>query len=274
EIYDPATGIWAATGGLNTASRSDHSATLLPNGKVLVAGGLTQIVTYLTTNTAELYDPSTGRGSATGSLSTARPYQTATLLPDGKVLVAAGSGANNVSNTPLNTAELYDPSIGTWSLTSSLNTGRYRHKATLLSNGKVLVAGGESQSGNVITSLKSAELFDLGLPQSETVTSVSAASYGLMGLASEGIAAGFGSGLATATIGATTLPLPTELAGTTVKVKDSASAERLAPLFSVSPAQVNYQIPVGTAAGAATVIITSGDGRVSTGVSLIYSVAP
>src|SRR5262249_20124323 len=117
EIYDPATGIWAATGGLNTASRSDHSATLLPNGKVLVAGGLTQIVTYLTTNTAELYDPSTGRWSATGSLSTARHYQTATLLPDGKVLVAAGSGANNVSNTPLNTAELYDPSIGTWSLT-------------------------------------------------------------------------------------------------------------------------------------------------------------
>jgi len=107
-----------------------------------------------------------------------------------------------------------------------------------------------------------------------TVTSVSAASYGLMGLASEGIAAGFGAGLATTTIGATTLPLPTEFARTTVKVKDSAGAERLAPLFSVSPTQVNYQIPVGTAAGEATVIITSGDGSVSTGVALIHAVAP
>src|SRR5262249_17822038 len=155
----------------------------------------------------------------------------------------------NTSYTSLNIAELYDLSTGTWSFTSSLNKKRYGHTATLLSNGKVLVAGGSSQSGNDITILKGAELFDLGRPQSGTVTSVSAASYGLMGLASEGIAAGFGAGLATSTIRATTLPLPTELAGTTVKVKDSAGAERLAPLFSVSPTQVNYQIPVGTAAG-------------------------
>src|SRR5262249_1728904 len=137
------------------------------------------------------------------------------------------------------------------------------HTATLLSNGKVLAADG-----------KSAALFDLGLPQSGTITSVSAASYGLMGLASEGIAAGFGAGLATTTIGATTLPLPTSLAGTAVKVKARHGAERPAPLCSLSPSQVNYQVPLGTTAGAATVIITSGDGTVSTGVSLIYAVAP
>ena len=64
-----------------------------------------------------------------------------------------------------------------------------------------------------------------------------------MGLASEAIAAAFGTGLATTTSAATTLPLPTQLAGTTVKIKDSAGIERLAPLFFVSPTQVNYQIP-------------------------------
>src|SRR5262249_9652231 len=187
-----------------------------------------------------------------GSLNTVHQERSAASTPAARVLVAGGTSlSGNVINT-IKSVELYDPSTGTWRLTSSLNTTRYGHTATLLSNGKVLVAGG-----------KYAELFDLGPPQSGTVTSVSAASYGLMGLASEGIAAGFGAGLATTAIEATTLPLPTELARTTVKVKDSAGAERLAPLFSVSPTQVNYQIPVGTAAGEATVIITSGDGSVS-----------
>jgi uncharacterized protein (TIGR03437 family) len=269
EIYDPITGIWTTTGSLSTG-RCWHTATLQPNGKVLVAGGLTQgLNDYRTINSAELYDPSTGNWSTTGSLSIARDYQTATLLPDGNVLVAAGSGTNNASPTALNTAELYDQYTGTWSLTSSLNTVRYQHTATLLSNGKVLVAGDAVAGG-----AKSAELFDLGQPQSGTVASVSAASYSLMGLASEGIAAGFGAGLATTTIGAATVPLPTELAGTTVKVKDSAGAERSAPLFFVSPTQVNYQIPSGTAAGPATVTITSGDGSVSIGVALVSAVAP
>ena len=154
----------------------------------------------------------------TGNLKNARQYHTATLLLDGKVLVAGGTNTNYPSYTSINVTELYDPSIGTWNLTSSLHTGRYRHTATLLSNGKVLVAGGASQSGNAITILKGAELFDLGLPRSGTVTSVSAASYGLMGLAIEGIAAGFGAGLATTTISAT--PTAIELAG--AKVKDSA----------------------------------------------------
>jgi uncharacterized protein (TIGR03437 family) len=96
----------------------------------------------------------------------------------------------------------------------------------------------------------------------------------LTGLASEAITASFGAGLATTAQMATSLPLPTSLAGTTVKVKDSAGIERLAPLFFVSPTQVNYQIPAMTAAGAATVTITSGDGTVSTGTALVKAVAP
>ena len=106
------------------------------------------------------------------------------------------------------------------------------------------------------------------------VVSVSAASFNGAELASESIVAVFGVGLATTTQAAISLPLPTTLAGTTVKVRDSAGMTRDAPLFFVSPTQVNYLMPVGTAVGAATVTITSGDGAVSIGVAQIATVAP
>ena len=106
------------------------------------------------------------------------------------------------------------------------------------------------------------------------VTSVSAANYGGPDLAAESILAAFGVGLATRVQGAETIPLPTMLAGTTVKVRDSAGNERLAPLFFVSPNQVNYQLPAGTVAGQAIITITSGDGAVSGGALNIITVAP
>jgi uncharacterized protein (TIGR03437 family) len=107
-----------------------------------------------------------------------------------------------------------------------------------------------------------------------TVVNVSAASYRLTGLASEAIAAAFGNNMATIASEATTLPLPTEMAGTTVRVMDSSGAERLAPLLFISPTQVNYLIPAGTASGAATVTITGGDGSASSAVVLVKPVAP
>ena len=107
-----------------------------------------------------------------------------------------------------------------------------------------------------------------------TVTGVSAASYNGTTLASEAIVAVFGSGLATTTQIASTIPLPTSLAGTRVLVKDSAGIERLAPLFFVSSGQINCQLPERTAAGAAQVTVTSGDGVISTGASQIANVAP
>jgi hypothetical protein len=119
-------GNFVITGSL-TMARFGHTATLLPNGKVLVAGG-----------GAELYDPASGAWSVTGSLATARSGHTATLLPNGKVLVAGGVGPSGI----LASAELYDPASGTWSATGSLATARRLHTATLLPNGKVLVAGG------------------------------------------------------------------------------------------------------------------------------------
>ncbi len=105
-------------------------------------------------------------------------------------------------------------------------------------------------------------------------TTVSAASYLGPRLATESIVAAFGTNLATVTLGATTLPLPTTLGGTTVKVRDREGTERPAALFFVSPTQVNYQIPPGTANGIATLTITAADGKVSVGTVLITSIEP
>jgi len=107
-----------------------------------------------------------------------------------------------------------------------------------------------------------------------SVASVSAASFAAGELAGEQIVAAFGAGLATTTLPATMLPLPTELAGTRVSVRDSQGMSRPAALFFVSPDQVNYQMPPGTALGAATVTVTSGDGSISAGNVTIANVAP
>jgi len=151
EFYDPATGIWSATGNMGTP-RLNHFAVRLPNGKVLVGGGSSTDPL----NSAELYDPDAGTWSATGSLLTARGFVGATLLMNGKVLVAGSSNNSGV----LNTAELYDPITGAWSSAGTMNAARVSHTATLLPNGKVLVAGGYSGTVFNPTVHSSAELYD------------------------------------------------------------------------------------------------------------------
>jgi uncharacterized protein (TIGR03437 family) len=106
------------------------------------------------------------------------------------------------------------------------------------------------------------------------VASVTATSYSSSGLAPESIVAAFGQELATGSASASAIPLPTTLAGTTVKVRDSGGAERPASLFYVSPTQINYQLPAGTATGVATVTITSGNGTSSRGTIQVSPVAP
>src|SRR2546421_4247 len=127
-------GTWTATGSLATA-RTLHTATLLPNGQVLVAGGANG-AHFLAS--AELYDPAAALWAATGSLAAARENHTATLLPNGQVLVAGGNGGGGY----VASAELFDPATGLWAATGSLANARTSHTATLLSNGQVLVAGG------------------------------------------------------------------------------------------------------------------------------------
>jgi uncharacterized protein (TIGR03437 family) len=106
------------------------------------------------------------------------------------------------------------------------------------------------------------------------VTTVSAASFKGEELAQESIVAAFGVNLATKVEIAATTPLPTTLAGTTVKVKDSVGTERNAPLFFVAPSQINYQIPPGTAIGVALVTVTSGDNTLSVGTINVSRTAP
>lgn len=124
------------------------------------------------------------------------------------------------------------------------------------------------------TSVYTARMLVVGHRYAAPITSVSAANFTGAALAAEAITALFGNGLATDTATANTLPLPTTLSGTTVKITDSAGTERNAPLYFVSPTQLNYQIPPGTMTGAASVLITTGNGTLFTGAANISNVAP
>jgi uncharacterized delta-60 repeat protein len=136
-----------------TNSRYAHTATLLTDGRVLVAGGLNTTTGYLTNS--EIFDPAIGAWTNTGALKTRRCSHTATMLPNGTVLVAGG---NNGGGTQfLASAEIYFPTTGTWTNTGALHIARENHTATLLMDGRVLVTGGTPDGTNY---LNSAEIFD------------------------------------------------------------------------------------------------------------------
>ncbi|MBZ5689955.1 MAG: hypothetical protein LAP86_33610 [Acidobacteriia bacterium] len=142
ELYDPSAGTFSTTGSM-TATRSCHIATLLTNGQVLITGS---------DATTEIFDPASGTFTPTGNMLTARGCSyTATLLTNGKVLVAGGEDSD--SAVALDTAELYDPSSGTFSPTGSMGTARVAHAATLLTSGKVLVSGGANGGASVTAEL-------------------------------------------------------------------------------------------------------------------------
>jgi hypothetical protein len=129
-----------------TTARVDHGATLLPNGQVLLLGGCDNSIAL---DTAELYNPATQTFTAlTATMTTARIGPTATLLPNGQVLIAGGFN-NLASEAPLDTAELYDPEVNTFTaLTATMTAVREQQAATLLPDGQVLITGGWNSSHN------------------------------------------------------------------------------------------------------------------------------
>jgi N-acetylneuraminic acid mutarotase len=138
ELYDPDTGTWSSVGRLDGSYRISHTATLLPDGSVLIAGGFDADFEASRYDSVELYNPNTGTWSSTGRLNIPRADHTATLLPDGKVLVLGGEGHSGY----LGSSELYDPNTGKWNFTSNLSSPRNAYTATLLADGKVLIVGG------------------------------------------------------------------------------------------------------------------------------------
>jgi N-acetylneuraminic acid mutarotase len=154
EIYDPAQNTWSDVPAMSVP-RSMATATLLPSGKVLVAGGYDNATGELAS--AELYDPSGNQWSATHPLAAARDSATATALKDGEVLVAGGDGG---AGSALASAELYQPDAGTWHAAASMAGARQTAAAALLKDGTVLVAGGDdARRGNP---LDSTERYDPG----------------------------------------------------------------------------------------------------------------
>jgi hypothetical protein len=147
-LIGQSTGAFTPVGNM-TAARVWHTATLLNNGKVLLAGGVSN-QWPLSLASTELYDASTGAFKSGGDMTVARSMHTATLLSNGDVLIAGGIF--------LNSAELYNPETETFRVTGAMLTARYDHTAILLRNGRVLIAGGRPPNGN--GALASAELYD------------------------------------------------------------------------------------------------------------------
>lgn len=172
ELYDPAKKEWTATGPIGMG-RADHSAVPLADGKVLVAGGRGEELGF-SLNVAEIYDPATGNWQLAPSvMKNGRAKSTATLTPDGRVLVVGGTllieGTGRTKEllgrrAVMSATELYDPRKGQWLQSANLGEARRSHAATALPGGQLLVTGGadDSEDPSGRSFISSAELYDPG----------------------------------------------------------------------------------------------------------------
>ena len=166
ELFDPATESFTSPGSMLSA-RTGFSATLLQDGRVLVAGGFSHFCPGLFScylSSAELFDPASGTFSSTGSMTMPRSNATATELNNGMVLIAGGQD----NSGPLSTLEVFDPAKGIFTLAGNMLTPRRLHSAVALSNGDVLLAGGNGDS----STLASTEVFETSANQSTAAGSM------------------------------------------------------------------------------------------------------
>jgi len=195
----------------------------------------------------------------------------------GNTAVVGKEGMGNPGGYRQGMAFVFRRNGATWApqqpiVSSDIKTSAHYGASVAVSGETILVGAVFDGSGKqgAVSVLKT----NCGAPLAP-IASVSAASFAAGGgLAPESITAGFGANLATDTQTASSLPLPTTLAGVSVKIMDSAAVERLAPLFFVSPGQINYQIPPGTANGPVSVTVTNAAGPVASSAAQISSAAP
>lgn len=167
EIYDTKAGTFSPAANM-TMARENAAAVVLNNGNVLICGGDDGNGTVL--NSTEIYDPKTNTWTTSGNLNTARSHFTATVVSGGSIggYVLAAGGQDSSGNT-LSSAELFDPSKGTWTGAGNMNTPRENQTATVLKNNTVLLAGGGVRFGSV-TAVDNAELFDPATVSFNTIT--------------------------------------------------------------------------------------------------------
>jgi hypothetical protein len=145
ELYNPTTGLFTLTGSMN-ATRTGSTDTLLNNGTVLIAAGASDSNLDFPLASSEIYDPTAGVFTLTGTMVTPRANSAATLLNNGNVLIAGGNVANTTATA---SAEIFNPISATFSSTGSLSTPRFSHTMTLLNNGTVLISGGANFSSSL-----------------------------------------------------------------------------------------------------------------------------
>jgi hypothetical protein len=158
ELFDPITETFSDTGDLNSL-RIYNSVTLLKDGRVLLAGGATCLCINSPKSNAEIYNPTTGVFTQTGSMNITRQNHSAVLLSDGRVLILGG---NNGQNTPLASTEIYNPTSGTFSLGVSMQVGRIGPLVSPIINGKALIAGGDGGGISTEYYIESSNSFAIG----------------------------------------------------------------------------------------------------------------
>jgi uncharacterized repeat protein (TIGR02543 family) len=171
DLYNPVTNSWTTVGAMSTA-RNYQAGTILANGSVLVAGG--QDENGNTLASAEIYNPTTQTWTLTGSMTTTRYLHSASLLPNGEVLVAGGwpSTCCNGSQTPLSSSELWNPTTGTWTAIGNMANPHADQTASVLSNGNVLIAGGQNYAQGSLQEVEESAATELYEYATGTWTSV------------------------------------------------------------------------------------------------------